>query len=326
MRAAWYEANGTARDVLRIGEMPDPEPGPGEVRVRLRASGVNPSDVKTRGGSRPMSGSRIIPHSDGAGTIDAVGEGVPTGRIGERVWIWNGQWKRPFGTAAEMIALPAEQAVPLPEAIGFAEAACLGIPALTAYRALATDGGVSGASVLVAGGAGAVGHYAVQMAKLMGARQVIATVSSPEKAAHAAEAGADVTIDYRREDVAARVRAATGGAGVDRVVEVDAAANMRLLPQLVRRDGLCAVYGSAKNEVVSEFGPMIMSGIAVRWFIVYELSPEARRDALETVGGWLREGRLRHAVAKTFPLAEIASAHEAVESGKVIGNVVLEIG
>lgn len=327
MRAAWYEANGTARDVLRIGDMPDPEPGPGEVRVRVRlaASGVNPSDVKTRGGSRPMSGPRVIPHSDGAGTIDAVGEGVPAGRIGERVWIWNGQWKRPFGTAAEMIALPAEQAVPLPEAIGFAEAACLGIPALTAYRALATDGGVSGASVLVAGGAGAVGHYAVQMAKLMGARQVIATVSSPEKAEHATRAGADVAIDYRREDVAAKVREATGGAGVDRVVEVDAASNMKLLPQIVRRDGLCVVYGSARNEVVSEFGPMIMCGAAVRWFIVYELSPEARRDALETLGGWLREGRLRHALGGTFPLAEIAAAHEAVESGKVIGNVVLEI-
>ena len=179
MRAAWYEANGTARDVLRIGEIPDPEPGPGEVRVRLRASGVNPSDVKTRGGSRPMSGPRIIPHSDGAGTIDAVGPGIPQSRIGERVWIWNGQWKRPFGTAADMIALPAEQAVKLPEGTGFAEGACLGIPALTAYRALATDGGVSGASVLVAGGAGAVGHYAVQMAKLMGAREVGATVCSP---------------------------------------------------------------------------------------------------------------------------------------------------
>lgn len=325
MRAAWYEANGTARDVLRIGDMPDPEPGPGEVRVRLAASGVNPSDVKTRGGSRPMSGPRVIPHSDGAGTIDAVGDGVPACRIGERVWIWNGQWKRPFGTAAEMIALPAEQAVPLPEAIGFAEAACLGIPALTAYRALATDGGVSGARVLVAGGAGAVGHYAVQMAKLMGAKQVIATVSSPGKAAHATEAGADIAIDYRREDVAAHVREATGGMGVDRVVEVDAASNMRLLPQIVRRDGLCVVYGSSRNEVVSEFGPMIMSGAAVRWFIVYELSPAARRDAMETLGGWLRDGRLRHAVAKTFPLAEIASAHEAVESGKVIGNVVLEI-
>ena len=134
-----------------------------------------------------------------------------------------------------------------------------------------------------------------------------------------------MTIDNRREDVAARVREATGGAGVDRVVEVDAAANMRLLPQIVRRDGLCVVYGSGKNEVVSEFGPMIMSGAAVRWFIVYELSPEARRDAVETVGGWLRDGRLRHAIANTFPLAEIAAEHEAVESGKVIGNVVLEI-
>lgn len=325
MKAAWYERNGTAREVLVLGEMPDPKPGPGEVRVRLATSGVNPSDVKTRGGSRPMVGPRVIPHSDGSGVIDEVGEGVSPGRVGERVWIWNGQWKRPFGTAAQMIALPSEQAVALPDGVGFAEAACFGIPALTAYRALATDGGVDGASILVAGGAGAVGHYAIQMAKLMGAAQVIATVSSPEKAAHATNAGADLVIDYRSEDVVARVREATGGEGVDRVVEVDAATNMRLVPQLVVRDGLCVVYGSSRNDVVSEFGPMITRGVAVRWFMVYEMSPEARRDAVDQVGAWLRDGRLLHAVARTYPLERIVEAHEAVEGFQAIGNVVLEI-
>lgn len=323
MKAAWYERNGAARDVLTVGDLPDPEPVPGEVRVRLKTSGVNPSDVKTRAGSRPMSGPRIIPQSDGGGVIDRVGEGVAGDLVGRRVWIWNGQWKRPFGTAAEMICLPAEQAVLLPDAVGFDAAACLGIPALTAYRALATDGGVEGATVLVAGGAGAVGHYAVQMANLMGASRVIATVSSPEKAAHATAAGADVVIDYKCEDVAGDVRDATGGRGVDRVIEVDAANNMKLLPQIVAKDGLCAVYGSSRNEVVSEFGPMIMSGVAVRWFIVYELSAAARRDALETVGAWLAEGRLQHAIAETYPLTEIAAAHEAVESGRLIGNVVV---
>lgn len=325
MKAAWYETNGAAPDVLTVGIVPDPEPQAGEVRVRLAASGVNPSDVKTRAGSRPMTAPRVIPHSDGAGVIDGVGAGVSAKRIGERVWVWNGQWKRPFGTAAQLIAVPAEQAVPLPKDTSFAEGACLGIPALTAYRALATDGGVDGQSVLIAGGAGAVGHYAVQMAKLLGARLVIATVSSPEKAAHAQAAGADLVIDYKREDVAARVREATGGEGVDRVVEVDAATNMRLLPQIVAKDGLCVIYGSGRNEVVSEFGPMIMSGVGVRWFIVYELSAEARRDAVGQINAWLKDRRLTHAVAKTLPLAEIVAAHEAVETFQAIGNVVLTI-
>lgn len=326
MKAAWYETNGAARDVLTVGSMPDPEPGPGEVRVRLATSGVNPSDVKTRAGSRPMSGPRVVPHSDGAGVIDRLGPGVPARRLGERVWIWNGQWKRPFGTAAELIVLPTDQAVRLPDNVGFEAGACLGIPALTAYRALATDGGVDGATVLVAGGAGAVGHYAVQMARLMGARRVIATVSSSDKAAHAEAAGADLVIDYRREDVAARVREATGGRGVDRVVEVDAATNMRLVPQIVAQDGTCVVYGSSRPEVVSEFGPMIMSGVAVRWFIVYELSPRARGEALAQIDAWLKDRKLVHAVAKSFPLAEVAAAHEAVESGRLIGNVLVEIG
>ena len=178
MRAAWYERNGAARDVLVVGDMPSVEPGPGEVRVAIKASGVNPSDVKSRGGSRPIVAPRIIPHSDGAGVIDKVGTDVSAQRMGQRVWIWNGQWKRPLGTAAEFVTLAAEQAVPMSQAAAFEEAACLGIPALTAYRALVTDGGVAAKTVLVAGGAGAVGHYAIQMAKLFGASKVIATVSS----------------------------------------------------------------------------------------------------------------------------------------------------
>src|SRR5918993_3703342 len=181
MRAAWYERTGPAHEVLQVGEMPDPEPGPGEIRVRIHASGVNPSDWKTRSGSRPMAGPRVIPYSDGAGVIDRVGPSVPEGRLGERVWVWNAQWKRPFGTAAEFTVLPAEQAVRLPETTSFDEGACLGIPALTAHRAVTIDGPVEGQTVLVAGGAGAVGHYAIQFARLLGAATVIATVSSPEK-------------------------------------------------------------------------------------------------------------------------------------------------
>ena len=323
MRAAWYERNGPARDVLVLGEMPTPSPGAGEVLVRLATSGVNPSDWKTRSGSRPMTAPRVIPHSDGAGTIEAVGEGVDRARIGQRVWIWNGQWKRPFGTAAECIALPAAQAAPLPEGTSFEAGACLGIPALTAWRAVQTDGGVAGQTVLVAGGAGAVGHYAIQMAKLLGAARVIATVSSPEKAAHARAAGADEVIDYRMENVAEVVKNLTGGRGVDRVVEVDLAANAALLPQVVARDGICACYGSGKAEVALGFGPMILSGAAIRFFIVYELPAAARTEGVEQVNAWLAAGRLQHAIGRVLPLDRIVDAHEAVEQGAVMGNVVL---
>ncbi len=323
MRAAWYERTGAARDVLTYGEMPTPSPAHGEVLVRLASSGVNPSDWKTRSGNRPMVGPRVIPHSDGAGTVEAVGEGVDRARIGERVWIWNGQWKRPFGTAAEHIALPAAQAVRLPDGTGFEAGACLGIPALTACRAVQMDGGVAGQSVLVAGGAGAVGHYAIQMARLLGARQIITTVSSAAKAAHAREAGADAAIDYRAEDVAARVGELTGGRGVDRVVEVDLAANGALLPQVVARDGWCVCYGSGRPDVTLPFGPMIMSGAAVRFFIVYELSDAARAEGLAQMARWLEAGALKHAVGRVLPLPEVVTAHELVERGEVMGNVVL---
>ena len=209
MRVAYYERNGSARDVLRVGEVETPQPARNEVRVRLHTSGVNPSDVKNRAGlTRKIAFPRVIPHSDGAGEIEAVGEGVPACRIGERVWVWNGQWRRPFGTAAQFVVLPAEQAVPLPANTGMDDGACLGIPAYTAYHAVVLAGVKEGSTVLVAGGAGAVGHYAVQFAKRRKAT-VITTVSSPEKAAIARQAGADHVIDYRRENVGARVKAIT---------------------------------------------------------------------------------------------------------------------
>jgi len=206
MRAAWYERTGPAREVLVVGEMPDPEPGPGEVRVKLATSGVNPSDWKARTGSRPMIAPRVIPHSDGAGVIDKVGDGVPPARVGERVWVWNGQWKRPFGTCATMIAVPGAQAVKLADDVSFEAGACFGIPLLTAYRALTTDGSVAGKRVLVTGGAGSVGHYAIQLARLLGAAQILTTISSEEKAQHARAAGADAAINYKTEDVVERTK------------------------------------------------------------------------------------------------------------------------
>jgi NADPH:quinone reductase len=324
MKAVWYDRTG-GPEVLTYGDLPTPSPAPGEVLVRLATSGVNPSDWKTRSGtSRPMAFPRVVPHSDGAGTVEAVGDGVDRARIGERVWIWNGQWKRAHGTAAGYIALPAAQAVRLPENTPFEAGACLGIPALTALHALLTDGGVSGRSVLVTGGAGSVGHYAVQFARLLGASQVLATVSSEEKAAHALAAGADSTIDYRQEDVPERVAALTGGRGVDRAVEVDVSGNAAMLPALLAPGGLCAVYGANGPSAEIAFGPSIMKGIAFRFFIVYELDAAQRAAALGALNGWLEAGLVRHAVAARVPLAECAAAHRAVQEGKYIGNVVLD--
>ena len=327
MRAAYYESTGPAREVIRLGEVPTPEPGRGEVRVALGCSGVNPSDVKSRAGLRSKEPpfARIVPHSDGAGVIDRVGEGVPAGRIGQRVWTWNAAWKRAFGTAAQFVVLPDEQAVELPAEVPFDVGACLGIPALTALHAVRMDGGVAGKAVLVTGGAGAVGHYAVQMAKLAGARRVIATVSSAEKAALARQAGADLAIDYRREDVVKSVLEATGNEGVDRLIEVDFAANVGPSLAAVRAQGDIVVYGSGKPEIVVPFFPAILKNVCVRFFIVYNLARADRDAAIEQLTAWLRENRLRHNIAARLPLDSIAEAHELVESGRAAGNVVLDI-
>lgn len=325
MRAASYARTGPAAEVLVLGQRPRPQPGPGEVRVRIAWSGVNPSDVKSRAGTRSptLPFPQIVPHSDGAGVIDAVGAGVPPGRIGEAVWIWNAAWGRAQGTAAEWIVLPSEQAPALPAGVPLDVGACLGIPALTAAHAVAVDGGIAGQRVLVAGGAGAVGHYAVQMARLSGARQVIATVSSQAKAALARAAGADVVIDYRREDVAESVRQATGGAGVDRIIEVDFAANVAQDLAMVAPEGRIVVYGSGAGEIAVPFVPAILRNVRLSFFIVYNLAADDRAAAIRRLHGWLADGALQHNIALRLPLARIAEAHDAVESGRVAGNVVL---
>lgn len=327
MQAAFYEATGIAREVLRLEELPDPQPGPGELRVRLRWSGVNPSDVKSRLGlrSKVLAFPRIVPHSDGMGVVDAVGACVDTARIGERVWVWNAAWGRAFGTAAQYVVLPATQAVPLPGNVDDEAGACLGIPALTALHAVLTGGGVAGRSVLVAGGAGAVGHYAVQFAKLLGARRVLATVSNSHKAQIAREAGADTTIDYRAPDAAAEVRAAAGGQGVDRVIELDIAANAALNLEILRPGGDLVVYGSGAPTFELTFFPLILKNLSLRFFIVYNLELADRARAVETLTGLLERGALQHLIADRLPLAQIAQAHELVEQGRAVGNVVLAI-
>lgn len=327
MQAAFYERTGSAAEVLQLGEWPDPRPGPGELRVRLRWSGVNPSDVKSRAGlrSKVLAFPRIVPHSDGMGVVDAVGEGVDAKRIGERVWIWNGAWGRANGTAAQFIVLPARQAVPLPAGVPDEAGACLGIPALTALQAVLMAGGVQGQSVLVAGGAGAVGHYAVQFARQLGARQVIATVSSDQKAQIVREAGADLAIDYRRENLVERVREATGGRGVDRVIEVDIAANRLLDLELLRSGGDLVVYGSGQGEFTLPFFPLISKNLNLRFFIVYNLADEDRARAEAVLADFLARGTLQHRIAQRVPLAQIVQAHELVESGRAVGNVVIEL-
>ena len=325
MKAAFYTRQGPARDVFTIGEQPTPEPGRGEVRVRLRTSGVNPSDWKTRSGSfRPMTMPLVIPHSDGAGEIDAVGEGVPQSRVGERVWVWNGQWKRPFGTAAEFIALPSEQAVMLPGTISYEAGACFGIPAMTAMQAVRLAGAGAGATVLVSGGAGGVGHYAIQFAKWLGAR-VLTTVSGDAKAQHARDAGADEIINYRTEDVGSRVRALTDGQGVDASIEVDLAATAAMLPGLVRPHGSVVVYGMNAAEISLPTMWFMQNSITLRPFLVYELLPGDRASVLQMLADAMQQRDIRHAIARRMPLDEIAQAHDLVQSGQVIGNVVLDI-
>jgi NADPH2:quinone reductase len=325
MRAAFYERNGPAREVLRLGETDTPRPGPGEVRVKLATSGVNPSDVKARlGSTRKIAYPRVIPHSDGAGEIDMVGDGVSSARLGERVWVWNAQWARPFGTCAEYIALPAPQAVRLPANTSFEAGACFGIPAMTAYHAVAVAGAAPGVTLLIPGGAGAVGHYAVQFAKAAGA-SVITTVSSAEKAQAARAAGADYTIDYKRDNVGERVMAITGKKGVDAIIELDVATNARLIPEVLRPRGVVVVYGTGSAEAAVPLMFFLRNAITLKFIYVYELDAAERAAALDAIARGTDAGTLLTTVGATFALSDIVAAHEAVEQGKVLGNVVVKI-
>ncbi len=325
MRAAYYEKNGPARDVLKIGEVDAPQPGAGEVRIKLATTGVNPSDVKARmGATRKIAFPRVIPHSDGAGVIDAVGGGVPASRIGERVWTWNGQWKRAFGTCAEYIVLPQALAVSLPEHVSFEQGACLGIPAMTACHAVHVAEASAASTLLISGGAGAVAHYAIQFAKARGA-VVITTVSSEAMAKLALQAGADHVIDYKRENVGERVMELTDKAGVDAVIELDFAANAKLIPSVLRPSGSVVIYGTSAQEVPMPAYFCLVNQIGLKFIFVYELTADERAAALAEIARLISAKKLIHNVAATLPLAEIVTAHEMVEQGKAMGNVVVRI-
>ena len=327
MRAAWYERGGPAREVLSIGEMDAPRPAPGEVLVRLRASGINPGEIKKRADwmGFGIGYPRVIPHSDGAGTIEEAGEGVPPSRVGQRVWVWGAQSGRPFGTAAQYTTVPGARAVPLPAEVGFEAGACLGIPARTAHRCVFADGSVSGKTVLVAGGAGAVGGFAISFARLGGA-EVVATVGSEEQVEEALGVGADHALNYRADDVAARVAEITGGSGVDRIVEVALGRNLTLDAEVIALGGTIAAYASdADPEPRLPFWPLQFKNVTIRLVGSDDLPEGAERRAVEDIAACLEAGALRPHIALRLPLERIAEAHEAVEGGQSGGRVILDI-
>jgi NADPH:quinone reductase len=327
MKAAYYSDYGAARDVLKVGELPDPEPGPGEVRVRIRFSGINPSDCNRRRGVRDRPGyPLIIPHSDGAGEIDRVGEGVSTSRLGEPVWTWNAQRGRPFGTASQYVCLPSAQAVRMPRGVALELGAGFGVPAMTAYFSLFSDGPLEGRDVLVTGAAGAVGLYAAQFPRLAQARSLVATVSGPAKAEVARAASVPVIVNYKTENVAERVMEATGKRGVDRISEVDFGGNLATTLAVMRESCVIGAYASHGAEQPQlPFYPFLFANIAVRFIQCSLILGELREAGIRDLTRWAEEGRLVHPAPTILPLERIAEAHELVEQGTVMGKVMVSL-
>jgi NADPH2:quinone reductase len=335
MKAASYSRTGAAREVLSIVEVPQPTPAVGEVLVRIVTSGVNPSDVKKRAGwrsAKPLE-RPVTPHSDGAGIVEAVGAGVAEGWVGRRVWIYNAQGGATYGaagspecgTAAEFAALPLPFVVPMPDNVSFETAACLGVPACTAHYAVFADGEVAGRTILVQGGAGAVGELAIQFA-VWGGAEVIATVSSEAKAQVARRAGAAHTIDRHAVDVAEAVRAIRSE-GVDRIVEVDFGANAEIDSRALKRGGIIASYSSpsAPNPSIPYYPLQFTAGL-MRYVPIFLIEEQHRRRGLADINYALSREALRPTIAAVLDFDEIAAAHEMVESGRTIGNVVLRVG
>jgi NADPH:quinone reductase-like Zn-dependent oxidoreductase len=327
MKAAWFEKFGAARDVLVIGEKPTPVAGPGEVLVKLRTSGVNPSDVKKRAGSFPnlLDDGYVIPNSDGAGVIAAVGEGVDSKRVGEKVWVYQAQFGRRFGTAAQYVALDSLRAVTLPIEAGFDVGACAGIPIMTAHRCVHADGPIAGQTVLVTGGAGRVGYYAIQWAKMAGAR-VIASASNPRDEAVCHDAGAKHVFNHREPGWGERVKALNGGKPVDRVIDVEFGANLPEVLDCIRTGGVIATYSSTQvKEPQLPFFRMMYLDLTVHFVIVYSMPEPAKKLAIADITQAFRDGMLQHRIADRVPLSEIARASELVEQGGSNGCVVITI-
>jgi NADPH2:quinone reductase len=329
MKAVWFDRKGPAREVLVVGETPDPTPGAGEVRVHVKVSGLNPSDTKTRGGfggNMNMEFPRIIPGQDGAGLIDRVGPGVPESRLGERVWVYEAYRGRPFGTMAEYVVLPSANVVRLPDSVDFDIGAGLGVPALTAHRCLFADGAIHGQTVLVHGGGGGVGNPAIQLARWAGAR-VIATVSRDTQRDAARAAGAQVVVNRKRENVTETVKAATNGLGVDRIVDVDLGQNLSVNLAVLKIGGVISTYFSSPIES-PQFPtfPLMVNCITVHFVLVYTMSLQAHRDAIRDTTACLEAGAYRTLVGARYPLERAADAHEAQDSGTVVGKILIDVG
>lgn len=328
MDAITYSRFGAASDVLDLITVPTPDPGPGEVLVSLSHSGVNPSDIKARAGARPgvtkLPFDLIIPHSDGAGTVVAVGDGVDAARIGQPVWIWNGQWQRPYGTAATHICLPAAQAVPRPDGVSAEVGATLGIPGLTAAHAVFGGSDIAGQTLLVQGGAGTVGYLAVQLARWGGAR-VIATARG-QGIDRCRQAGAHHVVDFSTEYVAEQVLAANGGAPVDRIIEVEFGLNAETDAELIAPNGTICAYGSALDMAPTiPFGPMLFKAVTLDIVLIYILPPESRAAATARLHAALSDNAMHSPIAQSFALADCHLAHEAVAQGARDGAILLEM-
>jgi NADPH:quinone reductase len=322
MLAALYDRHGPAAEVLRVVEVERPDPGPGQVRVRMQLSGINPTDWKARAGMtpRPMDAFQV-PHHDGAGVIDAVGAGVDQSRVGERVWTWLAASGNQWGTAAQWCVLPSRQAVPLPDGASAELGACLGVPAMTAHRCLFADGPVDGKNVLVAGGAGAVGHFAIELAKFRNAR-VVTTVSGPQKAELARQAGADLVVNYRDADAAAQLKAFAPL--MDRIVELALGANLELDLAVSGPQTHIVDYAAEPADPVLPVRKCMNANVTIRFILLYSFPAEALDQAAADIDAALAAGALTELPVTRLPLDEVARAHDAVEAGAV-GKVVLEI-
>ena len=326
MKAVWYESIGEAEQVLNYGDLEDPQINDGEVLVKLKTSGVNPSDVKIRAGARgELQFPRIIPHSDGGGIIVKVGEEVSEDRIGERVWIWNGAFGRAFGTCSELIVLPSSQAVTMSDDVSFETAACLGIPASTAYYGIFADGPVKDQTILITGGAGAVGYLGIQLAKWSGAH-VISTVSGDDKATVAEAAGADLVVNYKTDNVIKAVNDFTKGHGVDRILEVEFGGNLSVSEHVIKNNGVIAAYGSVTEANPSvPFYNLMFKSVKLNTYLIYIVADSDRANINQGINAALSDNALTPIIAKSFQLSETVNAHQSVEEGSIIGNVVINI-
>jgi len=327
MHAAWIEKFGTAKEVLILGEIAKPEAAAGEVLIRMKTTGVNPSDVKKRAGAFPdlLDSGLVVPHSDGAGVIESVGEGVSSQRVGERVWVYQAQFGRRFGSAAQYLAIDTARAAILPETTSFEVGACLGIPVMTSHRCVFLDGPVKGLTVLITGGAGRVGYYAIQWAKQAGAR-VITTASNDIDKGICESIGASFVVNHRQENWAEAVMSYTGGQKIDRVIDVEFGANLPEVLKLIGTGGAIATYSSTQiKEPKLPFLQMMYLNLSIHLVIVYAMPEEAKRAAIIDINNKLSNNELQHRVAHVLDFEDMVRSHELIEQGGFGGSVVVRI-